>query len=403
MLLRCLSYSGKVGVNRAGLKLFNKCLYSTSNDDSIEVLHPSLLKKTKLLQDEFKLLESQLSSGVEFKIEQSKKYTKLSKIISIYNDYLENMNNYNELKLMLNDESLKDEVIEELKLTIPNLNKLTNKLKTNLLPDHPFANKPCLIELRPGVGGNESNIFTEDLLEMYIKYCQFHNWSYEIISKTINPSSGGKGIIEATLVINELGSYNRLRFEAGVHRVQRIPETETKGRIHTSASGVIVLPKIESNTNDPNARVFKNGELRIDVMRASGSGGQHVNTTESAVRIVHLPTGITVNIQDERSQHKNKDKAMTVLRARLAELEMREKAEKDRKERTGQVSSVDRSDKIRTYNYQQNRITDHRCNFTLYDLEGCMNGEKLDEIIDKVEQKETDERSQELINEIENV
>ncbi|GMF21290.1 unnamed protein product [[Candida] boidinii] len=145
-------------------------------------------------------------------------------------------------------------------------------------------------------------------------------------------------------------------------------------------------------------RKFKPDELRIDVMRASGSGGQHVNTTESAVRITHLPTGITVNIQDERSQHKNKDKAMTILRSRLAEREMREKTEKERANRLDQVSSVDRSDKIRTYNYQQNRVTDHRCNFTLYDLENCMNGTKLDEIIDAVESKETNERANELIS-----
>ncbi|GMF02496.1 unnamed protein product [[Candida] boidinii] len=232
---------------------------------------------------------------------------------------------------------------------------------------------------------------------MYIRFSQVNNWRYEVMSKTNHAS--GKGIVEATLWVNQPGSYDRLRHEAGVHRVQRVPETETKGRVHTSASGVVVLPKIdETDTDSVMLRKFKPDELRIDVMRASGSGGQHVNTTESAVRITHLPTGITVNIQDERSQHKNKDKAMTILRSRLAEREMREKTEKERASRLDQVSTVDRSDKIRTYNYQQNRVTDHRCNFTLYDLENCMNGTKLDEIIDAVESKETNERANELIS-----
>ncbi|GME72382.1 unnamed protein product [Ambrosiozyma monospora] len=378
-------------------------MYSTEADENdIETLHPSLLKKAELLQHELQVLEKKMSEGGEFKVEDSKNYTRLSTISGIYNHFLESKSNYSELQAMIadeSDESLKEEAEEELKSAIPELKKATQRLKTKLLPAHPFAEKPCLLELRPGAGGQEANIFTEELLEMYIKYCQIHRWSYEIISKTQHDS--GNGITEATLSVNEPGSYDRLRHEAGVHRVQRVPQTETKGRVHTSAAGVVVLPKIGDEKTDPDARTFAPGELRIDVMRASGAGGQHVNTTESAVRITHVPTGITVHIQDERSQHKNKDKAMSVIKARLAEKEMREKAEEERNARTGQVSSVDRSDKIRTYNFQQGRVSDHRCNYTLYDIDGCLNGEKLDDIIDHVEQSETEERSKELIEELE--
>ncbi|GMM32451.1 Mrf1 protein [Martiniozyma asiatica (nom. inval.)] len=375
--------------------------YSDLTTKDIENLHPALLKKADTLQVELSKLEDQMSSGKEFNVEDSKRYNQLTSVVSIYNEFKINQSNLKELEILIEDEDpiLKEEALLEIKIAIKDLINSTNKLKIKLLPSHEFAEKPTIMELRPGAGGHEANIFAQDLLNMYIKYCQFNNWPYELISKSDHES--GSGIIDATLSINQLGSYDRLRHEAGVHRVQRVPTTETKGRVHTSAAGVVVLPKIDESQNDPNLRKFAPGELRIDVMRASGSGGQHVNTTESAVRIIHIPTGIMVNIQDERSQHKNKERAMTIIRARLAEKELKEKAEKEREQRTGQVSSVDRSDKIRTYNFQQQRVTDHRCNFTLYDLQGCMSGEKLDDIIDQVEKNETDSRSLELIKMIE--
>lgn len=373
----------------------------------IEKLHPALLERAELMNDDLKNLESKMSTGHEFNLNENKKYSTLTSFNVIYSEFKDLNENYNELVNIIKNPNndpdfipLIDDAKQELLLTIPNLIKFTSKLKSNLLPKHPFANNSTILELRPGAGGHEANIFTNDLLNMYIKYCQLHNWKHEILSKTDHIS--GSGIVDATLVVNFNGSYDRLRFEAGVHRVQRIPATETKGRVHTSAAGVIVLPKIDDDESaSSNIRKFKPDELRIDVMRASGSGGQHVNTTESAVRITHLPTGIVVNIQDERSQHKNKEKALTVLRARLAEKELRERQEKERNERTDQVSSVDRSDKIRTYNFQQNRVTDHRCNFTLYDLDGCLNGVKLDLIIDQVEKKEAGDAAIDLIKRLE--
>lgn len=379
---------------------------STVEDLQVEKLHPALLKKADSLKHELSALETKLSNGSEFNVTENKKYSSLISFTTVYNEFLELNENYNELLQIINntkgDESdmeLVDDAKIELTSITPDLIRFTNKLKSSLLPKHPFHDKSTILELRPGAGGHEANIFTNDLLNMYVKYCQLNNWKFEILSKTDHAS--GSGIVDATLAVNFNGSYDRLRHEAGVHRVQRIPSTETKGRVHTSASGVVVLPKMDDDEGSSTVRKFKPDELRIDVMRASGSGGQHVNTTESAVRIVHLPTGIVVNIQDERSQHKNKEKALTLLRARLAEMELREKEEKERQARTGQVSSVDRSDKIRTYNFQQNRVTDHRCNFTLYDLEGCMNGTKLDQLIDHVEKKEADDAALALIKQLE--
>lgn len=373
----------------------------------IEKLHPALLKKAEALLGDLQELENHMANDPkEFSVDENKKFAFLTSFFSIYTNFKQLNDDYSELVEIIenkdneNDDLLINEAKIELREIIPELIRATNKLKSSLLPQHEFANHSTILELRPGAGGHEANIFTNDLLNMYIKYCQYHNWKIEILSKTDHVS--GSGIVDATLVVNHNGSYNKLRHEAGVHRVQRVPQTETKGRVHTSAAGVVVLPKIDDdNSNSSEVRKFKPDELRIDVMRASGSGGQHVNTTESAVRITHIPTGIVVSIQDERSQHKNKDKAMTVLRARLAELELREKQEKEREARTGQVSSVDRSDKIRTYNFQQNRVTDHRCGYTLHDLDGCMNGTKLDLLIDHVQKKEADDAALDLIKELE--
>lgn len=379
-----------------------------SLEDKIEKIHPALLQKADSLVSDLNALELKISDGSNFNVEENKNFSKLQSFNSIYTNYKLNLENFNELKNFINsplendnDIQLINEAKIELKPLIIDLITSINNLKKSLIPENPFANNATIIELRPGAGGHEANIFTQDLLNMYIKFCQFHNWNFEILNKTDHIS--GSGIVDATLSINSNGSFNRLRHEAGVHRVQRIPSTETKGRVHTSASGVIVLPKIDNNdnSNNPLIRKFKPDEIRIDVMRSSGAGGQHVNRTESAVRLVHLPTGIVVNMQDERSQHKNKDKAFTILRSRLAEKELREKQERERNQRTDQVSSVDRSDKIRTYNFQQNRVTDHRCNFTLYDLEGCLNGTKLDLLIDQVEKKEADDAANDLIKQLE--
>ncbi|KAG7797479.1 hypothetical protein KL929_002322 [Ogataea haglerorum] len=376
---------------------------STRNIQEQTIIHPLLLKRADVLKTELKQIGDKMSSSAGFTISDSKKFARITQVVELYDRFVKQSADFSGLKEMLSepdlDESLKEEAENELKLTHKRLMETSNMLKAKLLPPVPYADRPCLIELRPGAGGHEANIFTNDLLEMYVRFCQINHWPFEIVSKNEHPS--GKGIVDATLMINEQGSFDRMRHEAGVHRVQRVPETENKGRVHTSAAAVIVLPKIEADKSDPEYRKFKSDELRIDVMRARGSGGQHVNTTESAVRITHLPTGISVHIQDERSQLRNKEKAMQILRARLADLEMRNRMAREREQRNEQVSSVDRSDKIRTYNFPQSRVTDHRCKFTLYDLEGCLSGERLGELMDNVARKETNDRIAGILSTIE--
>ncbi|KAH3661558.1 hypothetical protein OGAPHI_006406 [Ogataea philodendri] len=379
-----------------------RAFYSTNKFEFVVPLHPLLLQKAKSLRDELREFENKMLNGEVLNPNDSKHFNSLTHSVDLYDQIEKLVKEISELQEILTEKDQDPSLISEAELEIKGveaeLEKTAENLKVKLLPPIPYSDRPCLIELRPGAGGHEANIFTEDLLEMYIKYCQLRGWASNIESKTEH--SSGRGLVEATLLIKQPGSYGRMRHEAGVHRVQRIPETENKGRVHTSAAAVVVLPQIENNNADPEVRKFKPGELKIDVMRASGSGGQHVNTTESAVRITHVPTGITVSIQDERSQLRNREKAMIILRSRLAELELNEKLAKEREQRTGQVSSVDRSDKIRTYNFPQNRLTDHRCGLTLYDLEGCLNGERLDDVIDKVAAKEVEDRAADLISTI---
>lgn len=343
-------------------------------------------------------LESKLSTEGKFSATDSKRYSSLSAVVGIYKDYTVAKSNYQELLALAHDQDilLREEAAHELVDALPQLQGKVNKLKEKLLPPHEFADNPCLLELRPGVGGSEAMIFAEDLITMYERYCLLKGWKYEILSK--NAPVSGVGVVDAVLSISVPGSYDLFRHEAGVHRVQRVPATETKGRIHTSTAAVVVLPKFEESASTTEKR-FKDGELRIDVMRASGSGGQHVNTTESAVRITHIPTGIVVLIQDERSQHKNKAKALEILRSRLAEKERLQREDEENQRRHGQVSTTDRSDKIRTYNYAQNRVTDHRCGLSIHNLEGVMDGSKLDEIINAVRDEETKSRSKKLIEE----
>lgn len=358
------------------------------------ILKPSLVNRASQLGLALESLQLKLSSGQNFDVADQKKYSELSDILEQYGKYTSSLEEFKELKKLLDceeeDQLLKTEAQEELTTLVPKLEQISASLKLKFLPPHPFDSKGCIIEIRPGVGGDEACIFAEDLLNMYIGYAASKRWPYQIVSKT---EKEGKGISDATLQIDEPGSYKPIKFERGVHRVQRVPATETKGRTHTSTAAVVVLPKISEsiNTSD-DEREFKPDEIRIDVMRARGKGGQHVNTTDSAVRLTHYPSGIVVSMQDERSQHKNKAKAFAILRARLAEKQEAEKAERERKLRTSQVTTTDRSDKIRTYNFSQNRITDHRCGFSVHDVDSCMNGTKLDEIIDQVEKQYNEER-----------
>jgi len=297
-------------------------------------------------------------------------------VVSAYRDYKKKKADLDEARKVIaegSDPELSGLAREEIDTLEPEVAKLEKKLRLMLLPKDPHDDKNIILEIRAGTGGDEAALFAADLFRMYSRYAERHNWKVEILSANETGIGGYKEIIAA---ITGKGAYSRLKYESGAHRVQRVPETEASGRIHTSACTVAILPEVETVEVeiDPN-------DLKVDVFRASGHGGQSVNTTDSAVRVTHLPTGITVSMQDEKSQHKNRIKAMKVLAARLQDHRDREEAAKRSAQRRNQVGSGDRSERIRTYNFPQGRLTDHRINMTLYKLDACMDGD-LDEIID---------------------
>ncbi len=279
-----------------------------------------------------------------------------------------------ELETLLEDPEMAALAEDELRDLRARLPELERQVQLALLPRDAADERSAILEIRAGTGGDEAALFAGDLLRMYQRYAETRGWRFELVDATETELGGIK---EATCEIAGRGVFARLKFEAGVHRVQRVPVTETGGRIHTSAATVAVLPEAEEVDVD-----LDDAELRVDVYRASGAGGQHVNRTESAVRITHLPTGLVVAIQDEKSQHKNKAKALKILRARLYDAERRAKAAERSAERKGQVGSGDRSERIRTFNFPQARVTDHRINLTLYKLEQVLSGEALGEVID---------------------
>ena len=272
-----------------------------------------------------------------------------------------------------NDEELRDLAKLEVNDNEEKIEVLSDELRILLIPKDPNDDKNVILEIRAGTGGEEAALFGQNLLRMYTRYAERHRWKTEIIE--INDTGMG-GIKEAVMMIKGKGAYSRLKYESGVHRVQRVPETESSGRIHTSAATVAVLPEVEDVdvALDPN-------DVRVDVYRASGNGGQCVNTTDSAVRLTHVPTGLVVTCQDEKSQIKNKEKAFKVLKSRLFDLMQQEQNDKIAAERKSQIGSGDRSERIRTYNFPQSRITDHRINLTLYKLDSFLDGD-LDEVID---------------------
>ena len=271
------------------------------------------------------------------------------------------------------DADFKAMVQQELSEKSQDVAELENNLKILLLPKDANDEKSVIMEIRAGAGGEEAALFAHSLVRMYTMYVQSRGWEMELLNLNETELGGTK---EAVFAVNGRGAYNRLKYESGVHRVQRVPETESQGRIHTSAATVAVLPEAEDVEVDINPN-----DLQIDTYRSGGAGGQHVNKTESAIRITHIPTGLVVQCQDERSQHKNRDKAMRVLKSRLLELYQSKAAEAEADERKSQVGSGDRSERIRTYNFPQSRVTDHRIGLTLYKLEAFLDGD-MDEVID---------------------
>ncbi len=340
------------------------------------------LKKLEEVEKRFeelteKLADPELVSNREKYAKIAREHAELSEIVETYRAYkrtLEEIEGNKEL-LEEQDEELVKLAKEELKELTAKAEELEKKLMLLLLPKDPNDEKNILLEIRAGTGGEEAALFAADLFRMYSRYAERKGWEVEILD--VNPTGLG-GFKEIIALIKGKGAYSRLKYESGVHRVQRIPETESQGRIHTSAVTVAVLPEAEEVDIE-----IRPEDLRIETMRASGHGGQHVNKTESAVRITHIPTGIVVSCQNERSQHQNRARAMQILRARLYERKLREQEEKIQAERRSQVGTGDRSERIRTYNFPQNRVTDHRIGLTLYRLEQVMDGE-IDDIIDSL-------------------
>ncbi len=342
-----------------------------------------MIKKLEEVEKRFNELTNKLEDPEIFKnIKEfqsiSKEHAELKPIVEKYKEYKKILSQIEENKEIIENEKDKELVelaSEELKELNEKKEKIEHELKLMLIPKDPNDEKNIILEIRAGTGGEEAALFAADLFRMYSRYAERKGWKVEIMSAHETGTGGFKEIIS---LISGKGAYSRLKYESGIHRVQRIPITESQGRIHTSAVSVAILPEIEEVEID-----IKPEDLKIETFRASGAGGQHVNVTDSAVRIIHIPTGLVVSCQDERSQHKNKAKAMKILRARLYELERQKKEKELAQTRKQQVGSGDRSEKIRTYNFPQNRVTDHRINLTLYRLQDVLDGD-LDEIIDNL-------------------
>ena len=313
-------------------------------------------------------------NDIEKMTKLSKEQSSIEPIKNAASQYLQTLDDIEENKAMLDDAELGELAREELKSAQIRKEELENEIKILLLPKDPNDDKNIFLEIRAGTGGDEAALFVGDLFNAYIRYADLRGYKFEIVSQSEGSAGGFKEII---LLIKGKGAYSRLKFEGGTHRVQRVPETESQGRVHTSAVTVAIMPEVEDSEIEINPN-----DLRIDVMRSSGHGGQSVNTTDSAVRITHIPTGLVVTNQDGKSQHKNKEAAMKVLKARLYEMQEAERIAKETSERKSQVGTGDRSGRIRTYNFPQNRISDHRINLTLYRLDAIMAGGLFDEIIE---------------------
>ena len=345
------------------------------------------LQKVKDIIIKYDNLEKELSSGsVNPKLfaKKSKEYSNFGNIISVAREYLNFEKTKMDLEQILKDKDNDTEIVNMAKKDLSDIEKkkeiFESKLKIFLLPKDEDDDKNAIVEIRAGTGGLEASLFCADLFKMYEKVCSKKKWQLEVISISRSDAGGFKEVIFS---VNGVDIYSYLKFESGVHRVQRIPKTETQGRVHTSAATVAVLPEAEEVDVD-----IKESELRIDVFRAGGPGGQSVNTTDSAVRITHIPSGVVVSQQDEKSQHKNKAKALKILRSRVYEAEKRKKDLERSSNRKSQIGTGDRSERIRTYNFPQGRVTDHRINFTLHKLDEFLNGDIHEEMNQQLRLKE---------------
>ena len=341
-----------------------------------------MLEKLKLVEEKFQNLETKMAEPEVYsdpaavkKLAREQK--ELAPVVEVYRNYRAQVQTAEEARALLggkmDDADFREMVQQELDAARAEMVRLEQELKILLLPRDPNDSRNVIVEIRGGAGGEEAALFAQNLYRMYAMCAERQRWKTEILS--IHDTELG-GIKEVSFLIEGDGAYSRLKYESGVHRVQRVPDTEASGRIHTSTVTVAVLPEMEEVDFEINP-----ADLQIDTFRASGAGGQHVNKTESAIRITHLPTGVVVECQDERSQHKNRDRAMKILLSRLYEAEQEKQRATQAAERKSQVGTGDRSERIRTYNYPQGRVTDHRIGLTLYKIEQILNGD-LDEVVD---------------------
>ena len=327
----------------------------------------------RLIEIDALLAEPEIASDMDKFRKLSRERAELDPVVQVFNEYVSAEGDVGAAQEMMADPEMREMAEEEYALGKARIDELEGELQVLLLPRDPDDGRDVFIEIRAGTGGDESALFAGDLLRMYTRYAENQGWRVELMSESASEVGGYKEVIAR---IGGDAVYGHLKFESGAHRVQRVPETETQGRIHTSACTVAILPEADAQSDI----VINPSDLRIDTFRASGAGGQHVNKTDSAVRITHLPTGLVVECQDDRSQHRNRDKAMQVLAARLKDMQQQEQHSKEAAQRKSLVGTGDRSERIRTYNYPQGRVTDHRINLTLYKLQGIMEGD-LDELI----------------------
>lgn len=354
-----------------------------------------MLNKLDFLREKYDELSQQISDPAVIADSQSwqklmKEHAHMEPIVNKYNEYVTISKQYDDAKEMLKDkidDDLKEMVKEELKQLTEDLEAIEQALKVLLIQKDPNDGKNVIVEIRAGVGGDEAGLFAGDLFRMYSMYAERKRWKIDLMSTSEQGIGGYKEII---FMIKGKGAYSRLKYESGGHRVQRVPDTESSGRIHTSSATVAVLPEVD----DIDIEISPN-DVRVDVFRSSGNGGQSVNTTDSAVRLTHIPTGIVISCQDEKSQLKNKDKAFKILKARLYDKYQQEQDDEQAAQRKSQIGSGDRSQRIRTYNFPQGRVSDHRINLTLYKLEAFLNGD-LDEMIDALVSTEQAEQLREI-------